>query len=319
MAGMIRRPAAYELIIGMVNDAQFGPVLMFGHGGTAVEVVNDKALALPPLNIPLADDLISRTRIFHQLQGYRDRPPVALGDVALTLVKISQLVADLDGVAELDINPLLADASGVIAVDARVRVEAHPATIDRGKRFAISPYPKELERTVAVRGFDDAVIRPVRPEDVPAFLRLFDALTPEDVRMRFFAPLRSLTPAQLIRYMQIDYDRGMAFILEVPENGQREVLSVVRLAADPDNHQAEFAALVRSDLKGRGIGRMMMEHLIDYASRRGIAEIYGDILGENSRMIRLVRELGFVLSYPAQSEAVVRATLRLGKGAVAAN
>ena len=315
---MIRRPAAYELIIGMVTDAQFGPVLLFGHGGTAVEVVQDKALALPPLNIPLAEDLISRTRIFHQLQGYRDRPPVALGEVALTLVKISQLVADLDGIAELDINPLLADAGGVMAVDARVRVEAQAATIGRGQRFAISPYPQELERTVALRGFADALIRPVRPEDVPAFLRLFDALTPEDVRLRFFAPLRSLTPAQLIRYMQIDYDREMAFVLEAPENGRREVLSVVRLAADPDNQRAEFAALVRSDLKGRGIGRMMMEHLIDYARRRGIAELYGDILDENSRMIRLVRELGFTLSYPAESTAVTRATMRLDKSAVAA-
>jgi len=315
---MIRRPQAYELIIGMVNDPQFGPVLLFGHGGTAVEVVQDKALALPPLNIPLAEDLISRTRIFRQLQGYRDRPAVALSEVALTLVKISQLVADLDGIAELDINPLLADANGVIAVDARVRIEAQPATIGRGQRFAISPYPKELERKVTVRDLGDATIRPVRPEDASAFLRLFDALTPDDVRFRFFAPLRSLAPGQLARFTQIDYDREMAFVLEAPENGRREVLSVVRLAADPDNRQAEFAALVRSDLKGRGIGFMMMKHLIDYARRRGLEEIYGDIRDDNDRMIQLVRDLGFVLTYPAQSTAVMRATLALNSPTAAA-
>lgn len=270
---MIQRPGAYELIVGMAVDAQFGPFLLFGHGGTAVEVIADKALALPPLNLALAHEMMSGTRVFRQLKGYRDRPPAALDAIALTLVRVSQMVSDLDAIIELDINPLLADAEGVIAVDARVRV-GPPEAGRPGGRLAISPYPRELEQKLSLAGVGDALVRPIRPEDAVQIARLFSRLAPEDVRMRFFAPMRELPLRQLARLTQIDYDREMAFVLEGQEGPTKsEILAVVRLASDPDNRQAEFAALVRSDLQGRGIGRLMMDRLLAYARQRGIGEI----------------------------------------------
>lgn len=306
---MILRPHAQELIVGMSVDPTFGPVLLFGQGGTAVEVIDDKALALPPLNIPLARAMMVRTRVFRQLQAYRDRPAANLDAIALTLVKLSQLVADHDEIVELDINPLLADEAGVIALDARVKLETGSADMRHGKRFAISPYPKELERTVELLDLGACLIRPVRPEDADAMIRLFERLTPEDIRLRFFSPWRSLSPKQLARFTQIDYDREMAFAL-VASNG-RDFLGVVRLAADPDNIQAEFAVLVRSDLKGQGLGRMLMDHLIGFARRRGIQEIFGEVLWDNKLMLSLCRDLGFSLSMEKDVPDITRATLIL--------
>ncbi len=308
---MIHRPSAQELILGMAIDAQFGPFLLFGHGGTAVEVIDDKALALPPLNLPLARELIARTRIFRALKGYRDHPPAKLDAIALTLVQLSQLVSDLDEVVELDINPLLADEQGVIAVDARIRVAPLTAGTKRGSRFAISPYPKELEQHETLTGIGEVLLRPVRPEDAPAFVKLFGKLAPEDIRMRFFAPLKSAEPRQIARLTQIDYDREMAFVL--CKANTNEIFGVARLAADPDNQRAEFAVLVRSDLKRQGLGELLMRRLIAYARKRGIGELIGDILEENAAMIALCRKLGFSLTRPIQPPGVERAFLALSR------
>jgi len=329
---MIRRSGAEELILGMSTESQFGPFILFGHGGKAVEVIDDKAIALPPLNVNLARDLISRTRVYRQLKGYRDRPPADLQALALVLVKLSQLVTDLDEVVELDINPLLADAQGVIALDARVRVAgqtehsmperaqperaqperaqperaspngALPERNRRGQRLAIRPYPKTLEREENLPMLGKALLRPVRPEDEGRFLEFFERLSREDVRLRFFAALRSLPRAQLVRLTQIDYDREMAFVLE-----RGEIMGAARIVADPDNLRAEFAVTVRSDLKGKGIGTLLLRRLLDYAWERGIAEVYGDVLAENTLMIALCRDLGFALSSLPGAAEIVRA------------
>ena len=214
---MVSRPNAHELIVGMSVDPTFGPVLLFGQGGTAVEVIADKSLALPPLNLNLARAMMQRTAVFRQLQGYRDRPAADLDAIALTLVKLSQLVADHDEIEELDINPLLADEHGVIALDARVRLGPAIADTARDTRFAIRPYPKQLESDVEVEGFGPTLMRPIRPEDAPALIRLFERLAPEDIRLRFFSPWRSLPPDQLARLTQIDYEREMAFVLLSPD------------------------------------------------------------------------------------------------------
>jgi acetyltransferase len=309
---MIRRPHAHELILGMAVDAQFGPFLLFGRGGTAVEVVNDKTLALPPLNLPLARGVMERTRVFAELKGYRDQPAAALNDIALTLVQLSQLVSDLDEVIELDINPLLADAQGVIALDARVRVERLRPGAKPGDRLAIPAYPKALERVESLPTIGKVIVRPVRPEDGTALASYFERMTPEDVRMRFFAPIRSLTTRQLARFTQIDYDREMAFVMEsTAQTTPPDLLGIARLAADPDNRHAEFAISVRSDLKAKGIGRMIMARLIEYARQRGIGEMFGDILEENTTMLDFCRKMGFSLAVVPESAAIVRATLKL--------
>jgi acetyltransferase len=302
---MIHRPHAHELILGMAVDRQFGPVLLFGHGGTAVEVIGDRALALPPLNLTLARELMSGTRIVRQLRGYRDRPAADLDAIARTLVCLSQLVCDLDDVVEIDLNPLLADENGVVVLDSRIRIEAPRPGARRGDRLPIRPYPKELERAVTLPSIGQALLRPVRPEDAPAFIRLFESLSPDDRRLRFFGALRTLSTSLLTRLTQIDYDREMAFVLESGD----EILGVARLAADPDNRLAEFAVTVRSNLKSRGLGTLLMQQLIEHARHRGVGQLVGDILAENTLMLALARDLGFALEATATSASVVRATL----------
>lgn len=310
---MIQRRAAQELILGMTVDAQFGPVLLFGHGGTAVEVIDDKVLALPPINAALARDMIERTRVYRQLRGYRDQPPADLNAIALTLVKLSQLVSELDEVVELDINPLLADATGVVALDARIRVVPLAGGARRGQRMAIRPYPKELERIESLPDLGQVLLRPVRPGDEPALLQLFHRLTQEDVRLRFFAPLRELPRIQLARFTQIDYDREMAFVLEAMSQEPKDILGIVRIVADPDNQRAEFAVTVRSDLKGRGLGTLMLQRMLDYARERGIAEVFGDVLSENKLMLSLCRDLDFNLADLPENNGIVRASVRLSE------
>ncbi|HLI10123.1 MAG TPA: bifunctional acetate--CoA ligase family protein/GNAT family N-acetyltransferase [Alphaproteobacteria bacterium] len=308
---MIRREGGHELILGMAEDAQFGPVILFGHGGTAAEVIDDKALALAPLNLKIARELMARTRVYRLLQGYRNQPPAALDAIALTLVKISQLVVDMAEVAELDINPLVADANGVTALDARIRVT--PRAGDGTARLAIRPYPTALESTVELPGGRRFLLRPVRPEDAPAFIDAFQKLSPEDVRMRFFAPMKVLSPGFAARLTQIDYDREMALVLCAPDRppGSTEIFGVVRLAADPDNEKAEFAIIVRSDLKGLGLGTLLMHRIVDYARARGIGTLYGDVLRENEAMLKLCQALGFTLHNVATEADIVEVRLAL--------
>lgn len=301
---MIRRPGAYELILGMALDKTFGPFLLFGQGGTAVEVINDKALALPPLNLKLAREMMGRTRVWRQLKGYRDRPAAALDEIALTLVKLSQLVSDLDEIAELDINPLLADEHGVIALDARIRVEAAP--IHGHARLAISPYPIELEADIEIAGAGRFHIRPVRPEDAAAFTQFAARVSETDMRMRFLSALHVIPPGLLARLTQIDYDREIALVLF---DAAGAMAAVGRLAADPDGSRAEFALLVRTDLKGHGIGSALLRKLIVYARQRGIAEIWGDVLTENDMMLAICREFGFTLVPIAQDVLQARLSL----------
>ncbi|MEI9993501.1 MAG: bifunctional acetate--CoA ligase family protein/GNAT family N-acetyltransferase [Rhizomicrobium sp.] len=309
---MIHRPLAHELIAGMAVDRTFGPFLLFGQGGTAVEVIDDKALGLPPLNMKLAHDMIARTRVYKLLRGYRDRPAAQLDAIALTLVRLSQLASDFPEIAELDINPLLADEQGVIALDARVKIQ--PIEGAARDRLAIRPYPEDLVRRESVAGMGEYLLRPVRPEDAPAFERLFSRLTPEDVHMRFFTPMHTLSGPLLARLTQIDYDREMAFVLA---DGDGEIAGVGRLAADPDNRSAEFAVLVRSDLKNHRLGTLLMQSIVAYADARGIAELWGDMLVENTPMLALCRDLGCTIGASPHDAAMARAILRRKAPAVA--
>jgi len=286
-------PGAHELIVGVAEDPLFGPVILFGAGGTAVEVLKDKAIALPPLNLPLAEEMMSRTRIWRLLQGYRSRPAADLEAIKLTLIKISQLVVDLSEVAELDINPLLASDRGVLALDARIGVR--PPVPRGSKRLAIRAYPKRLERDYAAPDGRQFLVRPIRPEDEPLLQDMLARSTREDIRLRFFTPLKQLTHEVAARMSQIDYDREMALVAAGPNDaGDGEAIyGVVRIAADPDNERAEYAVMVRSDMKGMGLGSHLMQRIIDYARDRGIKRIFGEVMRENSAMLRLCEELGF--------------------------
>lgn len=309
---MIRRPGAHELILGIAEDAVFGPVILFGQGGTAVEVIGDRSVGLPPLNPILAQDMIERTRIHRLLRGYRDRPPADLDAIALILVKLSQLVADLDRVAELDINPLLADAAGVIALDARVVVRPRGGT---KRRLAIRPYPRQLEQDVETFGGRRFFVRPIRPEDEEAVVDMLASSSRDDVRLRFFAPMKEFGHSFAARLTQIDYDREMALVALEP--GGTDVLGVVRLISDPDNEAAEFAVMVRSDLKGVGLGYSLMRRILDYARERGTARVFGDVLRENTTMLRMAEELGFETKSTDLQSGVVTVEMTLKERAVA--
>jgi acetyltransferase len=288
---MVRRPAALELIAGAHVDPLFGPVLLFGQGGTAVEVVADRAIALPPLDAPLAQALIARTRVARLLAGWRDVPAADVDAVVRVLTAIAQLLALEPRLAELDINPLLADAQGVIALDARVRVDA--AAPGGAARFAIRPYPQELAESFEWRG-RQVTLRPIRPDDGAQHLAFLEKLDPVDVRMRVFYSRRSIEPTELARLTQIDYEREMAFIAVAPTtDGGEETLGVVRASCDPDNHDAEFGIIVRSDLKRSGLGARLMRKLITTLTERGTQRLVATVLRENERMLALAQAFGF--------------------------
>ena len=300
---MARRPNAPELILGIATDPIFGPVILFGQGGTAVEVVQDRAVTLPPLNLGLAKELVSRTRIAKLLAGYRDRPAVDHDALYRVLVQVSQMVIDLPEVAELDINPLFADADGVLALDARIRVAA-PSS--RGaERLAISPYPQNLAEPFTMPSGRQVLLRPIRPEDEPAHQAFFAHLNPEDVRFRFFGFVRELAHTEMARFTQIDYDREMAFIATAAgPDGAPETLGVARTVSDPDNEKCEFAVIVRSDVKGQGLGWALMQKLIRYARQRGTRAMVGQVMYENRSMLALVERLGFKAQSAPGGDAV---------------
>ncbi|MEX2124218.1 MAG: bifunctional acetate--CoA ligase family protein/GNAT family N-acetyltransferase [Woeseia sp.] len=303
---MIRRPGAHELIAGVAEDSVFGPVILFGQGGTAVEVIGDRAVGLPPLNPLLAKEMIGQTRISRLLRGYRDRPAADLEAIALTLVKLSQLVITLERVVELDINPLLADASGVVALDARIVVRSRGRD---SQSLAIRPYPQQLEREIDTRSGQRFVLRPIRPEDEAAVVDMLRRSSREDVRMRFFGALKDFDHPFAARLTQIDYDREMAFVALRP--GFAEILGVVRLSADPDKLAAEYAVMVRSDVTGSGLGYSLMCRILEYARENGIGRVFGDVLRENDPMLRMARDLGFTTQAPDEDSDTITVEILL--------
>ena len=306
---MVRRPMAQELIVGASVDPVFGPVLLFGQGGTAVEVLADRAIALPPLNRVLARELIASTRVARLLAGYRDHPAVRMDALCDVLIAVSEMLADLPALAELDINPLWADHEGVLALDARVRLSREP--VAGAERFSIAPYPAQLAESVMWQG-QRLLLRPIRPEDEEQHREFMSRIESEDLRLRFFNSRRELPRSELARLVQIDYAREMAFVAlaKTPE-GTIETLGAVHALADPDNVEAEFAIIVRSDLKHRGLGHLLLDKLIRYQRAHGTQHLVGHVLRENEAMHDLARTHGFRID-PAGTDATsVRYVLEL--------
>jgi acetyltransferase len=298
---MIERPGAIELILGINEDANFGRILLFGHGGTLVEFTGDTTLELPPLNAAVARAQIARTRVSRLLAGYRGAPAADLDAVVDALLRLSQLACEQHLLKELDVNPLLADKDGVVALDARIRVQAAVRA-----PLAIRPYPKEFERDVKLRDGMPVHLRPVRPEDEPLLQDLVHHMSAEDLRLRFFAAMKEMSHRLAARLSQLDYDREMALIALGPDG--RTAFGVVRYGADPDNRRAEYALSVRSDRQGQGLGTLLMREIIAVARSRGIGEIVGDVLHENRQMLQICAELGFSAAANPADLALVRVT-----------
>jgi acetyltransferase len=298
---MISRPHAVEVIVGMNVDQTFGPMMLFGAGGVAVEVMRDSALALPPLDALLARQMIGETRVARLLAGYRDRPAAKLDDLVEVLVRVSDLIIAHPEIRELDINPLLVDENGVIAVDARMKVASEAA--NPRMPLAIRPYPSHLQETVQIEGGGQMIVRPIRPDDEPSYTRFFAAISPDDVRLRFFSGRRSFPHTFVAHLTQIDYAREMAFV--AIDNRSRELLGVSRLVLDPDLTHGEFGILVRSDMQARGIGWQLMEALLKYARSEGVKEVKGIVHVENKNMLEMAHQLGFASGH-VEGDATLR-------------
>jgi acetyltransferase len=307
---LVQRQAAraLELRLRLGEEAMFGPWIGFGQGGTAADLAGDEAYDLPPLNLALAGQLIGRSRTARLLAGFRDHPPANRAAVAEALVRLSQIAVDFPEVAALTINPLFADADGVLAVDASLSLRPG------GKRseLAIAPYPAELARSFRTRSGEVLTIRPIRPEDAAAHAEAFHRLDPEDVRRRFFSPMREMSPALVARLTQIDYDREMAFIAtRRTAEGQDQTVGVARLIRDPVAPAAEFAVVVEKGMKGQGVGRHLMERLFEWGRANGVREVAGHVLTENRPMLAFVRSLGFGLKRSPEEDDVMEAKLSL--------
>lgn len=311
---MIVRRAARELILGIADDPTFGPVIVFGRGGSAVEVINDRALALPPLDMNLARDLVGRTRVSRLLGGYRDVPAVPVDLVPLTLVKLAQMAADIPEVAELDINPMLADDTGVLVLDARVAIRK-PVRLFAGQtRLAVRPYPSQWEGELSLRDGSRVVVRPMRPEDEPMVDGFFRRVTAEDLRLRFFHAMKEFSHSFIARLTQLDYARAMAFVALDPNSG--EMRGAVRLHSDSLYENAEYAILLQSDLKGKGLGWALMQLLIHYARSEGLKRLSGQVLSENTTMLGMCRDLGFTVAMDPDDHSIVDVVLDLDRTAV---
>jgi acetyltransferase len=301
---MIERPQARELIAGIGNDPSFGPTILFGSGGTAVEVVDDIAIGLAPLDAVLAEGLIGRPRVSRLLAAYRNVPEADREAIVRALLGLSQLAVDHPAVLSVDVNPLLADAAGVIALDARVEIDPGLAgTHGPNPRLAIRPYPSELATTLTIAG-KDFLVRPIRPTDVTLYPAFLARVSEEDMRWRFLSPLKSLAPEMLVRLTQLDYDRDLAFVALAPDSG--ELAGIARYAADPDHDTAEFGILIRTDMQGQGLGFALMQHLIRTARSEGLRVLEGVVLRDNVRMRAMCDELGFTIASDAADPRLYR-------------
>jgi acetyltransferase len=297
VSGYRLRPSAARsgiaaLRLGVADDPVFGPVIFLGPASAAGTRENELVAALPPLNLPLARDLVARSRLGDEAPD-DEREALELA-ASKALVSLSQLLTDIDEIAGIEIDPLHVETSGVVVLDARITIEKRARRLGF-RRFAIRPYPKELEQKIDWDG-RSLLIRPIRPEDETTLGDLISSLDPEDARMRFFGAMRSLPRSQLARFTQIDYDREMALVaIERDSDGIERSLGEVRVVADPDNCVADFAIIVRSDIKGRGLGRLLLSRIIDYSRSRGSCELRGETLAANLRMQHLAQSLGFEL------------------------
>lgn len=305
---MVRLKHAHELLVGLTTDPSFGPVMVVGAGGTSVEVVRDTATGILPLDEVLAGDMIDATRISRLLAGYRDRPAADRGAIVSAMLSLSQLAIDHPAIVAVDVNPLLVNETGAVALDARIELDpARLAEAAPNPRLAVRPYPAGWEQRVEAGGelYDT---RPIRPADAALYPRFLERVTAADMRLRFLVPT-VLSQQAMVRLSQLDYDRDIAFVALEAATG--DLAGICRYASDPDRERAEFGVLIRSDLQGRGLGGALMERLLDYARAHGVARLEGAILRENRVMLDLAARLGFAPVTEPEVSAVTRVRLEL--------
>jgi len=293
IAKMYRSPNARELMIGIIRDPVFGPVISFGSGGTMVEVMGDSAIALPPLNRRLAQDLIGRTKAAKMLGNFRNMPAINMESLIDVLVNVSNMACELPWIREMDINPLLVDENGAMAVDARIRVGYPKPSTDPYNHLAIHPYPIHLISEEQLNDGTDIIIRPIRPEDAEIEQAFIRGLSAESKYFRFMNSIHELSLEMLVRFTQIDYHNEMALVAINPDVKGEEEIGVARYLTNPDKKTCEFAIVVSDRWQGKGIARLLMQKLIDIARNRGLEVMEGQVLANNYRMLELMMSLNF--------------------------
>lgn len=300
---MARGQRGREICIGMVSDDPFGPVITFGAGGTMIELINDRAMELPPLNQFLARSLIERSRVAETLGEWRHARAVNLAALEQTLLRVSEMVCALPALREMDINPLIVDETGAVAVDARI-VIGHAQQSSGYGHLAIPPYPAQYEHIWPLRNGGQYTVRPVRPDDAPMLQALVQGLSPQSRYFRFISSLVELPSSMLARFALIDYDREMALVAVCKERHvdadgtvteTERMVGVSRYVTNPDSTSCEFALVVADDFSGHGLGSRLMLSIMDVARDRGLAEMEGLVLANNTGMLRLMRRLGFAV------------------------
>ncbi|MGB3917012.1 bifunctional acetate--CoA ligase family protein/GNAT family N-acetyltransferase [Thiothrix litoralis] len=309
---MYHSKSSRELMIGVVRDPVFGPVISFGMGGTSVEIHRDRAVALPPLNDYMIKKTVCRTRVARLLGNFRNMPAINFDALWKVMQRVSEMVCELPEIVEMDINPLMADADGVIAVDARFIINYPPTSARRYDHMAIHPYPNDLVKRQQLPDGTDIIIRPIRPEDAEMEQEFVRNLSKESRYMRFMQALRELTPDMLVRLTQIDYDREMAFLALTRQDGKEVEMGVARYAINPDKSSCEFALVIADEWQNRGLGGVMMQTLIDAARAKGLRTIEGEVLPHNNGMLKLMQRLGFARHQDGLDDGVVVVTKRLG-------
>jgi acetyltransferase len=302
---MYKTGSGRELMVGVVRDPVFGPVISFGAGGTSVEIMRDRSVALPPLNEFIIRNMIGRTRIARLLDRYRHLPPVDMAALEDVLLRVSDLVCELPHVREIDINPLIADPSGVVAVDARISVDFVQPAQDRYGHMAIHPYPSDLVSSYQLGDGTNVTMRPMRPEDAAIEADFVHNLSDESKYFRFMQAMHELTPEMLVRFTQIDYIREMAFIAVTEVGGRETQIGVARYTVNPDGETCEFAIVVADDWHKRGIGSQLMHRLLDTAKSRGLKIMEGEVLANNRNMLQLIENLGFATHPDPEDPTVV--------------
>ncbi len=311
---MYRSRTARELMIGVARDPVFGPVVSFGSGGTAVEVLADTAIALPPLNRRLAEDLIQRTKVSKLLEQYRDIPAIDRDALVDVLLAVSTMVCELPWIQEMDINPLMVDERGVVAVDARIVVDYPQPSTDPYHHLAIHPYPMRLVKRVQLNDGTDIIVRPIRPEDAESEAQFVRELSDESKYFRFMNTFQELSQEMLVRLTQIDYHNEMALIAVTAEGGgEGKQVGVARYTTNTDKKTCEFAIVVADDWAGRGIGRLLMNNLMAVARDRELDVMEGQVIATNARMLKLMTSLGFASSVDPEDNSIKRVTKALHK------
>jgi len=305
---MARARRGREIYIGLVSDEPFGPVIVFGAGGTMIELINDRAMELPPLNQFLARRLIERSRVAETLGEWRGASAVDMDALEQLLLRVSEMVCELPQLREMDINPIIIDESGAVAVDARIVIDNAPQAVSgRSSNYghlSILPYPARYEQIWPLPGGGEYAVRPIHPDDAQMLQDLVQQLSPESRYFRFVSSMVELPPSMLARFTLIDYDREMALVAVAKErfagaDGEisetERIVGVSRYITNPDQSSCEFSLLVADDFKGRGLGSRLMESIMDVAREKGLAEIEGLVLANNPGMLKLMRSLGFTV------------------------